>query len=104
MRELLALPAWDTPPTPLDAWTARLAELGHPAKLRRAEGETWLVVLPLHLRGYVVLEGADVGAINFELGAPDPAEAVALLEGAAAALGWELHEDEDEAQDDVEED
>lgn len=105
MRELLAVPAWDTPATPLDAWKAALADLGHPAKVRREDGETWLEVGAIQLRGYVMLEDINAAAINFELHGTDPAEAAALLEAAAAKLGWELHDDdEDEDDDDEDED
>lgn len=95
MREWLALPAWNTPPTPLEAWSERLA-----AQVHREEGETWLVAAPLRLRGYVVIEDGHPAAINFELEDPEHEEAVARLEQAAAGLGWELHQDDESDEDD----
>lgn len=102
MIELLALPAWNTPPRSLDDWSAALAGLGYPPKSAREDAdEVWLEVPALRLRGLAVLEGPHVTAINFELHDPDPA-ASRLVEGAAAALGWEVHPDEED--EDVEED
>jgi hypothetical protein len=95
MIELLALPDWRTPPRTLDEWAARLAEQGGPVAVRReSSSESWLEVGSLRLRGYAMLAGPHVEAINFELSAPDPAPAARAVEAAAAALGWEVHADE----------
>jgi hypothetical protein len=96
MVELLAVPAWDTPPTPLDAWSRGFEGQGFAVTVtREADGETWIELPGLRLRGYVLMEGAHVEAINFELAAADPAPARLALERAAEALAWELHEDDD---------
>ena len=103
MIEYLALPAWKTPPTSLDAWVVQLSETAGPVIVSR-ESPTiaWLEVAPLRLRAYVVIENGDAAAINFELNAPDPAPATRAIEQAAEALGWEVHEDdgEDDGDDD----
>lgn len=95
MRELLALPGWNTPPTSLEAWTERLS-----GRVVRDGDEVWLEVASRHLRGYVVIEDDRVSAINFELSEHDPDETIALLQRAVADLGWELHADHDEDDDD----
>lgn len=97
MIERLALPAWDTPPRPLDDWVAQLVAQGQPAVLaRESSSVAWLEIAPLRLRGYAVLEGPHVTAIHFELSAPDPSRALETLEIAIKALGWELHDDDEE--------
>ena len=101
MIELLAVPAWDAPPRSLADWQAALAHLGcAPTMERVGSDECWLVVASLRLRGFVVLEGEHVSAINFELTDPEP-EATKVLDDAAGALNWEIHPD-DEETDDVE--
>ena len=103
MLEFLAIPAWDGPPRSLDDWAAALAASGHtPTIDRLGPGEAWLEVAALRLRGYAVIEGNLVSAINFELHAPDTTEpTIRFLESAAQSLGWEVHPDDDE---DVDED
>jgi len=96
MIELLALPAWDTPPTLLSAWAERLEGQGLTVSVtRESTGVSWVEVGSLRLRGYAVMEGLHAEAINFELAAPDPAPARAALERAAAELAWELHEEDE---------
>ena len=58
---------------------------------RESTGVSWLEIGPLRLRGYAVLAGRHVEAINFELADPDPAPATRVVEAAAEALGWEVH-------------
>jgi hypothetical protein len=103
MLEFLAIPAWDGRPRSLDDWTAALAtSTGHaPTIDRLGPDEAWLEVAPLRLRGYAVIEGNLISAINFELHAPDAAPTIRFLESAAQFLGWEVHPDDDE---DVDED
>ncbi len=101
--ELLALPAWNATPKTLEDWRDALAAQGHVPVVRRGDGETWLDVEPLRLRGYVALEGAGVEAVNFELHDPDPIPATAVIDAAAQSLGWEVHPDEPE-EDDLDED
>src|SRR5262249_24756079 len=96
-RELLAIPAWDKAPIPIDDWRSAFTSRGQPARSVREDDETWIDVAPLRLRGYVVLEGEGVGAVHFEV--RDDA-ALGPLEEAAASLGWELHDDEGEGDDD----
>ena len=92
------------PPRSLDDWTAALSALGHPATVEREGADaSWIVVVALRLRGYAMMEGEHVGAINFELSAPDPLDAVRVLEAVVPPLNWELHPDDGET-DDVEED
>ncbi len=104
MPEYLALPAWNTPPTTVDAWVVGLAEAGGPVVVRRESPTVaWLEAAPLRLRGYVMIEDGHATAINFEVHDPDPGgPANRAVEAAAAALGWEVHPDdgEDEAEDD----
>ena len=95
MIELLSLPAHQAPPTKLEDWVARLSELGGPVTVNRdSPGASWLEVASLRLRGYAMLEGGLVGAINFELTDPDPSPASRVVEAAARALGWEVHADD----------
>lgn len=103
MIELLALPAWNCPPRSLDDWTSALAAQGQPARVSREDDETWLEISPLRLRGYVVLEGSRVEAINFELHDPGREEVMPLLEAAAQVLDWEIFPDDGE-EDDLEQD
>ena len=101
MTEYLALPAWKTSPTSLDAWVVQLSETGGPVIVSRESSTVvWLEVAPLQLRGYVVIENGNASAINFELHALDPGPATRAIEQAAEALGWEVHEDDDEDEDD----
>ena len=43
-----------------------------------------------------MIEGGHAAAINFELHGIDPNPSTRALEAASAALGWELHVDEDD--------
>lgn len=96
MPELLALPAWDATPVPLETWAERLG-----ARVVRESDETWLEVPPLRLRGYAIVEDGHVTAINFELpSSGDPSPAMGLLQQAAMDLHWELHEDDEDEDDD----
>ncbi len=101
MTELLAIPARDTPKTPLTAWVEQLAGQGWEVAVEReSTAVSWVEVKALRLRGYAMTAGRVVEAINFEIGPPEgPAQEA--LEHAAAALAWELHpDDEDDAADD----
>jgi hypothetical protein len=71
---------------------------------RESSGVCWLELATLRLRGYALLAGADVEAINFELNAPDPDPASRVVRAAAEALGWEVHEDDDDADDEDDDD
>jgi hypothetical protein len=57
----------------------------------------------LRLRGFAVLAGPHVEAINFEVAEPDPTRATSLIAAAATALAWEIHA-EDEGDDNADED
>ncbi len=101
MLELLAIPAWNTPPKTVEDWTEALQSQGAVVTLEReSPAAVWLEVGALRFRGYALCEGRKLEAINFELADPDPAPALKLLEAAAATLGWELHADDDEDSDD----
>jgi hypothetical protein len=104
MIELLALPGWQAPPTTLDDWIGRLTDLAGPVSVSRESNEaTWLELGALRLRGYAVLAGLRVEAINFELTGPDPGPATSVVEAAARALGWEVHPDDPEDDEDEDE-
>jgi len=102
MTELLAVPCWDVGPTPLAAWVDRLRSQGLAVRVEpESSGVSWVEVPALRLRGYAVLAGdGGVEAINFELTDPDPAPARAVVDRAAADLAWEVHDDDDAADDD----
>lgn len=100
--ELLALPAWNTSTTPLSAWVDQFANQGlRVALAHESSGVTWLEIGALRLRGYAVIESGSVEAINFELHDQDLSLSRDAIERAAQAIGWEVHEDED---DDIEDD
>lgn len=101
--ELLALPAWNSPPRSLEDWKRALTEQGLAAAVSRTDDQTWLEVGSLGLRGFVCIEGNQIVAINFELRAADPEPASRSLDNAAQALGWEIHPDDPE-EDDLDED
>ena len=97
MTERLALPAVDSAPSGLDDWTGGLSRLGHPAAVARQDASSWWIeVATLRLRGFAVTDGDHLEAILFEMHAPDPSPALDLIEAAASALGWEIHDDPDD--------
>jgi hypothetical protein len=98
--ELLALPGWQAPPRSLDDWVVQLTAHAGPVAVTREDTDvSWLEVAQLRLRGYAMLAGRNVDAINFELADIDPARATAAVTAAAEALGWEVHHDEDDVDD-----
>lgn len=100
--ELLAIPAWNTPATPLSTWVDQLASAGlHVTLKHESSGAAWLEIGSLRLRGHAMIESGSVEAINFELDPQDFAPSRVAIEHAAQAIGWEVHEDED---DDIEDD
>jgi hypothetical protein len=105
MLEYLALPAWNTPETSIDAWVARLSETGGRVIVSHESSTvTWLEAALLRLRGFVVVENGHAAAINFELHDHDPQPATRVLEAAAEALGWELYLDDDHDTEEDEDD
>jgi hypothetical protein len=104
MIELLAIPGWQTPPTSLEDWVRRLADLaGIPVELERESPQaTWIMLPTLRLRGFAVLAGPHVEAINFEVAEPDPTRATSLIAAAATALAWEIHAEDEPEEDDEE--
>lgn len=95
MIELLVVPDWQAPPRTLDDWVAQLSGLVDRVEVTRESSTvSWLEIGALRLRGYAVLDGQLVEAINFELNAPDPEPATRVVEAAAQALGWEVHPDD----------
>jgi hypothetical protein len=97
MIELLVLPEWKTPPTPLDDWVAQLTTAGGPVVVTREGADaSWLEIGRLRLRGYAIVAGRNVEAINFELADPDPGPATQAVTAVATALGWEVHHDDDD--------
>ncbi len=101
--EYLAIPAWQTPPTPLDAWVVQLSEHAGPVIVsREGSNAAWLEIAPIRLRAYVQIENGHASAINFELNDPDPDPASRAIEASASALGWEVYADDDEDGDEDE--
>jgi hypothetical protein len=102
MTELLALPEWNAPPRSLDDWAAELSRSGHAPRFEPiSPAAVWIELAPLGLRGYAVLEGPHVTAVNFELTGPNHEPAINLVSAAARSLGWDVHADDNgEADDD----
>jgi hypothetical protein len=97
MLELLAIPSdWTGSPVSLDDWSAAFAERGHPADVEREPEGDSIEVGSLRLCGLADAEGDRLVAIHFELFAPDPGPARAIVEDVARALGWEVHEDDED--------
>ena len=103
MVEYLALPAWDTPPRTIDEWISALAEAGGSASLHRESSTVWWLRSPdLDSEGYAVIESGYPTAINFELKADDPTHALTIITAAAISLGWEIHADGEDLDNDDE--
>lgn len=101
MVELLAIPKWKQSPRPLDDWLSALHALNLSPSLERQDSDAyWINLNPLRTRGYTLIEDGLVTAVHFEIHDPDPSESRSLLEQAAASLGWELHDDDNEHDDD----
>lgn len=101
MTELLALPDWQTPPRTLEEWVSALSVRGGTVVVTRESATvSWLELGTLRVRGYAVVQGQHVEAINFELAGPDPAPATLVIEEAARTLGWEVHPDDPDEPDD----
>ncbi len=102
MIERLAIPAWQAPPKTLDDWKTALESIpdAGTVTLERESGTVYWFELPARrLRGYAMLENAEVTAINFEFHGVDPGPCLSAVEDVASRLGWELHEDEDDEDD-----
>ena len=100
MTELLALPDWKATPVDVQAWAAALTEACGPTTVSRDSPEAyWLDVAMPRVRGYAVVEGIKVAAVNFEVDDADLATITPLLERAAASLGWELFPDDPDDED-----
>lgn len=103
MIERLAIPAWQAPPRTLEDWKTALESINDAGTvdLERESGTVYWFELPARrLRGYAMLENSEVTAINFEFHAADPAPILAEVEALATRLGWELHEDDDDEDED----
>ena len=97
MTELLAVPAWDQPSIPLTRWVDEFERQGLVVSVTRESADvSWIEVNALRMRGYAVMDGLSVEAINFELHAPDPAPARHAVETAAAALAWDIDDEADD--------
>lgn len=102
MIERLAIPAWQAPSRTLDDWKAALESINEAGvvNLERESGTVYWFELPARrVRGYAMLENSEVTAINFEFHAVDPTPTLAEVEALATRLGWELHEDDDDEED-----
>jgi hypothetical protein len=102
VTELLAIPAWRTPPTTLAAWVEALESWGGPAVVveRESPEGAWIHLEALGVHGFAVLAGPNVEAVNFEIQEPLTPETEAMLAEVAAAIGWEIHPDDDEGDED----
>ncbi len=101
MTEILAVPGWKVLDTPLSAWIDQFQAQGLDAVATRESTDVWWVeIRSLRLKGYAVMDGKHVEAINFELDDPDIVPARSALEKAADALSWELHDDESDDEND----
>ncbi len=101
MFEILAIPGWKTAGTALSDWVAQFAGQGFEAVVTRESTDvSWIAIDALRLRGYAVMDGKTVEAINFELSDPDLHPALGALESAALALDWELDDQQDDEDDD----
>jgi hypothetical protein len=101
MTERVAIPAWGTPPTTIAAWVEALETHLGPVDIdREGPNEAWLDVQERLVRGFAVIEGPHVSAVNFEIEAEDPLPAVRDLDAACLAIGWELHIDDEDGPDD----
>ena len=95
MPEILALPGWKVIDTPFSAWVDQFQAQGLEAVATRESTDVWWVAIAaLQLKGYAMMDGKHVEAINFELADSDIIPAREALEQAASALSWELHEDD----------
>lgn len=106
MIELLAIPAWRTPPISFDAWVERLTAIAgeEPVIRRESPDGVWIEFGRLRFRGLALMVGAEVEALHFELAAVDPGPATEVIEKTAAAVGWEVHPDDGEEDDDSDDD
>ncbi|HEY2157941.1 MAG TPA: hypothetical protein VGH33_20095 [Isosphaeraceae bacterium] len=102
MIELLAIPAWQTPTTTLAEWVAQLEKGGGPAVIveRESPQGAWIHLEAMGVHGFAVLAGPHVEAVNFEIQEPLSADVNRFLEEAAAAIGWEIHPDDPDDEDD----
>ena len=102
MIELLAIPGWQTPPTTLATWVDALEARGGPTVVveRESPEGAWIHLEAMGVHGFAVLAGPQVEAVNFEIQEPLSPEVSRLLEETAAAIGWEIHPDDDEEEDD----
>ncbi len=100
MVEWLAMPATGAARITLDAWAEAFSALGHVARIvHEGPGVAWIEVATERLRGYAVIEGGGVEAINFELRDTGLASTLDLLQAVVAKLGWELHQEDDDEDD-----
>lgn len=95
MIELMVIPDWNTPERTLEDWVSRLSEVGGPVVVtRESVSASWIEIASLRLRGYAVIEGPRLEAINFELHASDPDPALRVIEAVSKELGWEVLPDD----------
>jgi hypothetical protein len=104
--EFLAIPGWQTPPTTLAQWVEALEAKGARAVVveRESPQGAWVHLEAMGTMGFAVLAGPHVEAINFEIQEPLPPDVTEFLEGAAAAIGWEIHPDEPDDDEDDDDD
>lgn len=101
MTEVISTPGWNQPPTTVDAWLEALrACASEVTATRESTAATWIEVGKPRLRGYALMQGLTVEAINFEVAPPDPTPGLDVIRQAAQRLGWELDEDVEPDDDD----
>jgi hypothetical protein len=100
MIEVLAIPAWRSPPVSLDEWVNAFTSQGLVVALEPDPPDgVWMEIAALRLRGLVLREDDFASVVHFELSASEPDPARAAIELAAAAVGWETHDDDDDETD-----
>jgi hypothetical protein len=100
MIELLSIPAWNAPPVTLDDWIGAFSSQGLVVALEPDPPEgVWLEIASLRFRALVLTEDNHATAVHFELSGPDSSAARAVVEKAALALGWEIHDDTEDEDD-----
>ena len=102
MIEYLLIPPWTGAPRSLPDWVALLERLGQRTEVESDEpGGAMLLLDPIGAKGYAELESdGRVSALHLEFTDATAEPAHALVEAAAAEIGWEIVVDPED--DDVE--
>ncbi len=100
--ERVAIPAFQVPLVAIERWKAALErELENTIGCREEGGETFLVVESRGIEGQVAFDGIGVEAILFEIEDVSSVDSsLAAIEQAAASVGYELYDPEDDEDED----